>query len=157
MNTFHLGYKNQSVYDVSGTSCCLFLDKYKTHKYSVGRAYSCWMLNQLVHHSVVYYGQCHVKALMVDFFTYFTYRRYLIWWFVFIFCLLVYLGKWDPLIHFGPAFQCFVYYTSFTGQTLRKVPLSTKWTQVRLMKGALSFKRRQGKIMLQVQVDLTLS
>jgi len=44
VNTFHLGYKNQSVYVVSGTSRCLFTDKYKTHKYSVGRAYSCWML-----------------------------------------------------------------------------------------------------------------
>jgi len=25
-------------------------DKYKTHKYSVGRAYSCWVLKLLVHH-----------------------------------------------------------------------------------------------------------
>ena len=35
---FHLGYRNQSVYAVSGTSRCLFSGKYKTHKYSVGRA-----------------------------------------------------------------------------------------------------------------------
>jgi len=44
VNIFHLGFKNQSVYDVSGTSRCFFSDKYKTHKYSVGRAYNCWML-----------------------------------------------------------------------------------------------------------------
>ena len=42
---FHLGYKNQSVYAVSGTNRCLFSDKNKTHKCSVGRTYSCWMLN----------------------------------------------------------------------------------------------------------------
>jgi hypothetical protein len=50
VNTFYLGYKNQSVHDVSGTSRCLFSDKYKTHEYSVGRAYSCWVFNLLVHH-----------------------------------------------------------------------------------------------------------
>jgi len=33
-----------------GRSHCLFSDKYQAHKYGVGRAYSCWMLNQLVHH-----------------------------------------------------------------------------------------------------------
>jgi len=33
--------KTKSVYAVSGTSRCFFSDKYKTHKYSVGRAYSC--------------------------------------------------------------------------------------------------------------------
>jgi hypothetical protein len=44
-NTFKLVYKNQSVYAVSSTSRCSFWDKYKTHtKYSVGRAYSGWML-----------------------------------------------------------------------------------------------------------------
>jgi len=42
---FHLGYKNQSFYGVSGTSRCLFSDKYETHKYSVGRAHSCLILN----------------------------------------------------------------------------------------------------------------
>jgi len=41
VNTFHFGYKNQSVYAVSGTGRCLFSDKYKAHKCSVGRAYSC--------------------------------------------------------------------------------------------------------------------
>ena len=33
VSTFHLGYKKQSVYVVSGTSRCLFSDKYKTRKY----------------------------------------------------------------------------------------------------------------------------
>ena len=37
VNTFHLCYKNRSVYAVSGTSRCLFSEKYKTHKYSAGR------------------------------------------------------------------------------------------------------------------------
>ena len=32
VNTFLLGCKNQPVYGVSGTSSCLFLDKYKTYK-----------------------------------------------------------------------------------------------------------------------------
>jgi hypothetical protein len=41
LNTFHLGYKNQPTFDVNSTGHCLYLDKYKTHKYSVGRAYSC--------------------------------------------------------------------------------------------------------------------
>ena len=41
VNTFVLGYKNQSVYAVIDTSRCLFSDKYRTPKYSVGRAYSC--------------------------------------------------------------------------------------------------------------------
>ena len=45
VNTFHFGYKNQSVYAVSGTSRCLFSDKYKTHKYSLDSMYNCWMLN----------------------------------------------------------------------------------------------------------------
>jgi len=50
VNTIYLGYKNESVYAVSDTSHCLFWEKYKTHKYSVGRKYSSWKLNLLVHH-----------------------------------------------------------------------------------------------------------
>jgi hypothetical protein len=37
VNTFYLGYKNLSVYVVWGRGHCLFSDKYKPHKYSVGR------------------------------------------------------------------------------------------------------------------------
>jgi hypothetical protein len=32
VNTFHHGYKNQSVYAVSGTSRCFSSDNYKTDK-----------------------------------------------------------------------------------------------------------------------------
>jgi hypothetical protein len=32
VNTFHIGYKNQPVYAVSGTSRCLFSDKYALFK-----------------------------------------------------------------------------------------------------------------------------
>jgi hypothetical protein len=45
VNTFQLCYKTQSVFHVNGTSRCLFLDKFKTHKYSVGREYSTEYLN----------------------------------------------------------------------------------------------------------------
>ena len=39
VNTFHLGYKNQSVYAVSGTSRCLFRDPNKTHEeYAMGNS-----------------------------------------------------------------------------------------------------------------------
>jgi hypothetical protein len=50
VNTSHLGYKNHSVYGVSGTSYCSCSDKYRTHKHSVSSAYSCCTLNLLVHH-----------------------------------------------------------------------------------------------------------
>jgi hypothetical protein len=33
-----------------GRSRCLFWNKYKTHKYSVGKKYISWILNLLVHH-----------------------------------------------------------------------------------------------------------
>jgi len=61
VNTFQLGCKNQSVNGINGTSRCLFSDKYKTHNYSVGRAYSCWIVNLLVHHvtSRLYKVQYH--------------------------------------------------------------------------------------------------
>ena len=38
---------------LSGTSHCLFSDKYKTYKYSVGRTYRCWMLKLLVHYVTI--------------------------------------------------------------------------------------------------------
>ena len=41
VNTFHLGYKNQSVYAVVGTSRCLFSDKYKTNRVWA----ECWFLS----------------------------------------------------------------------------------------------------------------
>jgi len=40
VNTFHLSYKNQSVYAVSGTSHRLFSDKNKTHKNNLDRAHN---------------------------------------------------------------------------------------------------------------------
>jgi len=42
VNTFHLGYKNQSVYAVSGTSRSLFSDKQKTQ---IQRGQSLRLLN----------------------------------------------------------------------------------------------------------------
>jgi hypothetical protein len=68
VNTFHLGYKNQSIYAVSGTSRCLFWDKHKTHKYSVGRAYSCWMLNLFVHHVTSSFYKVKVGYLLPNVF-----------------------------------------------------------------------------------------
>jgi hypothetical protein len=50
VNNFHLGYKNPSVYGVSGRSRCLFSEKYKTHKYNVASGYGSWMFNLLVPH-----------------------------------------------------------------------------------------------------------
>jgi len=35
VNTFRLGYKNQSVNAVYGNNHCLFSDPHKTHKYTV--------------------------------------------------------------------------------------------------------------------------
>jgi len=35
---------------VAQVAVCSQINTYKTHKYSVDRAYNCWMLNWLVHH-----------------------------------------------------------------------------------------------------------
>jgi hypothetical protein len=35
VNTFQLDYKNQSIYDVTGTSRCFLSDKYNTYQYNV--------------------------------------------------------------------------------------------------------------------------
>jgi hypothetical protein len=45
--TFHLGYKNKSVYYVSGTSRCLFSDNYKTTMWAertVIKMFNCWCI-----------------------------------------------------------------------------------------------------------------
>ena len=48
VNTFHHGYKNQSVNDIQGESYCLFRDPYKTHKYSVITMRNVLMFNLVV-------------------------------------------------------------------------------------------------------------
>jgi hypothetical protein len=50
------------MYGVRGTCRCLFSDKYKTLKYSVDRAYCCWMLNLLVHHVTVGFKRLRYKT-----------------------------------------------------------------------------------------------
>jgi hypothetical protein len=48
VNTFHLGYKNQS--DVSGTRRSLFSDKYKTRKLLCGQSLQLLNVKLMVHH-----------------------------------------------------------------------------------------------------------
>jgi hypothetical protein len=46
---FHLHYKNQFVNAVKGNNFCLLWESYETHKYSVVKMQSYWLLNQAVH------------------------------------------------------------------------------------------------------------
>ena len=51
VNTSHLGYSNQSVYDISGTSRCLFSDKFKKNaKIQCGQNVQLLNVKLLVHH-----------------------------------------------------------------------------------------------------------
>jgi len=50
VNTFHLGYKKQPVYAVSGTSRCLFSDKYKNISIQCGQNVQLLNVKLLVHH-----------------------------------------------------------------------------------------------------------
>jgi len=49
VNTFYLGYRNQSVYAVSGTRRCLFSDKYKT-LINIGQCVQLLNVKLVVHH-----------------------------------------------------------------------------------------------------------
>ena len=48
-NTFHRGYKKQSVYAIKGKSHCLFWNKYKIHKFTLWIECIIFTFNLLVH------------------------------------------------------------------------------------------------------------